>query len=132
MMTRWQMLVPLMLLAGLPACVFGEESEPPVLSVDLYWDYDERTTHDSTCDTVPVAETEIHLRDSEGKELDLDEGGDRGCENTVNFYDLDLGSYELQVIGYNDAGDKAWEGTCEIWLDRFDRLFQCDVPQIDP
>ncbi|HET8940113.1 MAG TPA: hypothetical protein VFN67_42015 [Polyangiales bacterium] len=133
MMTRWQTFgVASLLFTGLTGCVFGEESDPPVLSVDLYWDFDQRTGHDWSCDSVPVEHTEVHLRDSKGEERDLDDGGDRGCEDRLYFPNLDLGDYEIEVIGYNEAGDKAWETICPVWLDRFDRLFECTVNQIDP
>jgi hypothetical protein len=134
MITRWQALsmASATWLAGLSGCVFGEESDHPVLSVDLYWSYDERTPHDYSCYSVPVAETELHLRDSEGEEVPYDDGGDRGCEDRIRIGDLALGDYELEVIGYNEAGDKAWEGLCPVWLDRFDRLFECTIHQVDP
>jgi hypothetical protein len=134
MMIRWRMLGVgcLMLLTGLSGCVFGEESDPPVLTVDLYWAYDQRTGHDWSCDSVPVAVAEWHLRDSEGEERQSREREDMQCDNRIVVSDLDLGDYELEVAGYNDAGDKAWEAICPVWLDRFDRLFECTVNQIDP
>jgi hypothetical protein len=121
-----------MLLAGLSGCVFGEESDPPLLTIDLFWSFDERTPHDYTCASVPVDHTELHLRDEKGEEVSLDDSGDRGCEDRVRVSDLNLGEYELEVIGYNEAGDRAWEGLCPVWLDRFDRLFECTIHQIDP
>lgn len=134
MMTRCQALgvASLMMLSGLTGCVFGEESDPPVLSVDLYWTYDERTRHNYSCDTVPVVASEWRLLDSEGKEVGALSKDEMACDNRINFLDLDPGDYELEVGGYNEAGDKAWEATCPVWVDRFDRLFECTINQIDP
>lgn len=134
MTTRWQALgtASLIMLTGLAGCVFGEESDPPVLTVDLYWAYDEGTRHDYSCDTVPVAAAEWRLLDKDGEEVASLSKDEMDCDNRINFLDLDPGDYQLEVGGYNEAGDKAWEGSCSVWVDRFDRLFQCDVNQIDP
>jgi hypothetical protein len=121
-----------MMLTGLPGCVFGEESDPPVLTIDLYWTYDQRTRHDYSCRSVPVAAAEWRLLDSKGEELSALSKDEMECDNRINFLDLDPGDYELEVGGYNEAGDKAWEATCPVWVDRFDRLFECTVNQIDP
>lgn len=133
-MTRWQMLcsvAALMLLGGLSGCVFGEESDPPVLTVDLYWQYDLRTGHDWDCHTVPVAAAEWHLRNSEGDEVHKLDRDKNACDDRINFFDLDIGKYELEVAGYNDAGDKAWEALCPLELDRFDSLYQCTINQLE-
>jgi hypothetical protein len=122
----------LVLLSGLSGCVFGEESEPPVLTVELYWQYDERTRHNESCDSVPVAATEWRLLDSDGEEIAELSKDKMECDNTVNFLDLDPGDYKLEVGGYNEAGDKAWEATCPVWVDRFDRLFECTINELDP
>jgi hypothetical protein len=134
MMNRWRTLgvASLVLLSGLSGCVFGEESEPPVLTVELYWQYDERTRHNESCDSVPVAAAEWRLLDSEGEELAALSKDKMECDNTVNFLDLDPGDYKLEVGGYNEAGDKAWEATCPVSLDRFDCLWECPINQIDP
>jgi hypothetical protein len=131
---RWRSLgvASLMLLPGLTGCVFGEESDPPVLTVELYWQYDERTRHNYSCQTVPVAATEWRMLDSDGDELASLSKDEMECDNTLVFPDLDPGEYELEVGGYNEAGDKAWEATCPVELDRFDRVWECTVNQIDP
>jgi hypothetical protein len=103
-----------------------------VLTVDFYWRFDERTEHDFSCDKVPVAASEWRLLNSEGEELKSVSRDEMVCDDRLNFLDLDPGSYELEVAGYNDAGDKAWEATCPVWVDRFDRLFECTINQIDP
>jgi hypothetical protein len=134
MMTRWQTLgvAAATLLSGLTGCVFGEESDPPVLTVELFWTYDQRTRHDYSCDSVPVAAAEWRLLDSKGKELASLSKDAMECDNTINFLDLDPGSYKLEVGGYNEDGDKAWEASCPVSLDRFDRLYECTIHQIDP
>ena len=134
MMNRWRSLgvASLIVLSGLSGCVFGEESDPPVLTVELYWQYDERTRHDYSCGSVPVAAAEWRLVDSEGEEVANLSKDDEECDNTIRFLDLDPGDYELEVGGYNEAGDKAWEATCPVWVDRFDRLFECTINQLDP
>lgn len=141
MKSRWQTLraparlgclVPFCGLLALSGCVFGEESESPVLTVYLYWEYDGRSHHNGTCESVPVAVSEWRLHDSQGNlvyEVPREEGA---CDDQINFHDLKFDSYELEVIGYDEAGDKAWEGTCNFELyERFDRLTECSVYPID-
>lgn len=136
MMTKWRALgvasLTWLFQSGLTGCVFGEESEPPVLAIDLYWAFDERSRHDYTCDTVPVAVGEWRLLDDEGEEIEVTTKDQMICDDRLLFSDLDPGDYVFEVNGYNEAGEKAWEATCPVWLDRFDRLFECDIPQIDP
>lgn len=138
MKTRWHMLrvgpaVALLWLAmGSGGCVFGEESEPPVLTVELYWEYDIRSNHDWGCGTVPVGAAEWHLRNADGEVLQELGPDDETCKNTLRFLDLDPGQYDLEVAGYNEDGDKAWEGTCSLATDRFDRLAECTIHQIEP
>jgi hypothetical protein len=111
--------------------MFGEESDTPVLSVELYWEYDPRSENDWSCRSVPVKAAEWRLLNSQGevvKEFGRDE---EICRDTLNFLDLDLGKYSLEVAGYNEAGDKAWEGSCKLELDRFDRVTSCTVYQLE-
>ena len=132
MRITWQTLgvASLWTLTGLTGCVFGEESDPPVLTIDLYWAYDERSGHDYSCASVAAAEW--HLFDSAGDEVSSLSRDAMECDDRINFLDLDPGDYELEVAGFNEAGDKAWGATCPVWVDRFDRLFQCTVNQQEP
>ena len=112
--------------AGLSGCILSEDSDPPVLSVDLYWE-DESRYSDDTCDSADVASIDWQLTDRDGNVVEEQESS---CRDGFNFLGVDLGSYTLRVNGYDADKNKRWEGSCHLNLDRFDRAYPCDIGRI--
>lgn len=112
--------------AGLSGCILGEDSDPPVLSVDLYWE-DQSRYSDDTCESADVASMDWQLLDSESN---LVEEKTSECQDGFNFFGVHPGSYTLKVNGYDADHNKQWEGSCHLTLDRFDRAYPCDVGRI--
>ena len=108
---------------GLSGCILGEDSDPPVLSVDLYWE-DQSRNSDDTCESADVASMDWQLVDTEGNVVEEKEGE---CQDGFNFFGVDPGSYTLKVNGYDGDQTKQWEGSCRLTLDRFNRAYPCDV-----
>ena len=114
--------------AALPGCILGEDSDPPILSVDFYWDADRRNSAD-TCASAGVASMDWQLADPDGNVVDEQDGE---CSDGFNFLGVDPGRYTLKVNGYDDDHNKLWEGSCPLLLDRFDRAYRCDVGRVTP
>jgi hypothetical protein len=110
-------------LSQLFGCVIGNDSDPPVLSVDLYWD----TEHDSdrTCKTAKVETMDFRLLDARQNVVEERQGDE--CRNGFEFTHARLGDYVLEVTGYDADNNPVWSASCDLYLDRFDRLFRCDV-----
>lgn len=121
----------LLSVGSLSGCVLGNDSDPPVLSVDLYWESDRRS--DSTCSSADVTRMDWQLTHGDGEVIVENEDTDKGhaCNNGFDFPDVGPGDYVLKVTGYDsdDNPSPVWSGECELWLDRFDRYFQCDIPK---
>jgi len=111
---------------GFSGCILGEDSDPPVLSVDLYWE-DATRYSDDTCDSADVASMDWQLTDDAGEVVEEREGE---CEDGFNFLGVEPGNYTLKVNGYDADKNKQWEGTCRLLLDRFDRVYPCDVGRL--
>jgi hypothetical protein len=114
-------------------CVLGDDTDGPVLAVDLKWDRSpsERFSEGS-CDSAGVVWMNWTLRDSDGDALDQSPDDGTDCENGFDFFGLRPGDYALEVEGYDEADDLVWEGTCQkLRLDRFDKLYTCRVNQIE-
>ena len=109
--------------AGLSGCILGEDSDPPVLSVDLYWE-DQSRNSDDTCESANVASMDWQLVDDAGELVEEKEGE---CQDDFNFFGVQPGSYTLKVNGYDADHNKQWEASCRLTLDRFDRAYPCDV-----
>jgi hypothetical protein len=122
--------VALVLLAGLAGCVLGDNSDPPVLSVDLYWRLRGNHRAESTCESSNVASMEFQLIDTHTGAVAVDnedtESG-RECLDGFNFVDVGPGDYRLDVKGYDADQNQLWSGSCDLSLSRFDRLYSCDV-----
>jgi hypothetical protein len=115
-------------LAPLAGCVVGNDSDPPVLSVDLYWDTERYS--DRTCESSDVATMDYRLLDARQNVVNEQQG--IGCRNGFDFTDAPLGDYVLEVTGYDADDNSAWSASCDLYLDRFDRLFRCDVDRTAP
>ena len=114
-------------LAALPGCVLGEDSgDPPLLSVDFFWEDDTRQG-DDTCESADVRSMDWQLTDSEGNVVDEQ---DSECKDGFNFFGASPGDYTLKVNGYDADHNKQWDATCRLFLDRFDRAYPCDVSRI--
>lgn len=109
--------------AALSGCILGEDSDPPVLSVDLYWE-DQSRNSDDTCESADVASMDWQLVDADSKVVEEKEGD---CQDGFNFFGVEPGSYTLKVNGYDGDHNKQWEGSCRLTLDRFNRAYPCDV-----
>lgn len=122
-------------LAASAGCVMGNDNDPPVLSVDLYWETERYS--DRTCTKANVAAMGFRLLDAQGEVIAQNaseeqyQGASR-CVNGIDFPDLDLGDYSLELTGYDADHNIAWRGTCDLSLDRFDRLYSCDIQQVEP
>jgi hypothetical protein len=122
--------VALVLLAGLAGCVLGNDSDPPVLSVDLYWHLRGSHRGDSTCESSDVSSMTFQLTDvNSGDVVVENEDSDQGreCQDGFNFVDVGPGDYRLDVKGYDADQNQLWSGSCDLWLGRFDRTYSCDV-----
>jgi len=115
-------------LSQLCGCVIGNDSDPPVLAVDLYWDTDHYS--DRTCKSAKVATMDFRLLDARQNVVEERQGVD--CENGFEFTHADLGVYVLEVTGYDSDSSPTWSASCDLYLDRFDRLFRCDVDKTAP
>lgn len=127
----------LLLLAALApsACILGNDTDGPVLAVDLLWDLSptERFAAGS-CEDAEVLFVTWRLKDGEGEVLQ-ESDDDETCAASgdgFNFFGLYSGEYVLEVEGFDDQDAQRWEGSCKLELDRFDTLFRCRVLQEDP
>lgn len=127
----------LLLLAALvpSACVLGNDTDGPVLAVDLLWDLSasERFAAGS-CEDAGVLFVAWRLKDDEGEVLQESDEDETCAESGdgFNFYGLYSGDYVLEVEGSDDQDARRWEATCKFTLDRFDTLYRCKVPQEEP
>jgi hypothetical protein len=121
----------LALVVGLAGCALGNDSNPPALSVDLYWLVRGGNRHgDERCSDSGVETMTFTLTDTNSGQVvvqneDSDDG--RQCENGFDFVDVGPGDYRLDVKGFDADNNQLWSGSCDVSLGRFDRLFKCDV-----
>ncbi len=121
----------LALAVGLTGCVLGNDSDPPVLSVNLYWHLRGGSRYsDESCEDSGVSQVEFSLTDTNTGDVvvqneDSDEG--RECQPGFNFVDVGPGDYRLDVKGYDSDHNQLWSGSCDLWLGRFDRVYDCDI-----
>jgi hypothetical protein len=113
---------------GSAGCVVGNDSDPPTISVEFFWESDHY--RDDTCSSADVAKMDYVLKAADSDEV-LTEEHDRKCANGFEFDGLDLGRYVIEVSGTNDDASQTWTGTCDVSLDRFDRYFECPVNKTD-
>jgi len=114
---------------SLAACSIGDDSSPPVLSVELFWQTERQSPR--TCEVAGVASMDFQLLDARGQEVVSEEDTSRGhaCRDGFDFPDLPLGDYTLVVTGYDANQNAGWSGNCPLRLDRFDRLYDCNIYQ---
>jgi hypothetical protein len=121
----------LVLLAGLSGCVLGNNSEPPLLSLDLYWHvrggerYGDERCRDSGVETMEFTLTDTNTGEVVVQNEDSDEG--RACQDGLNFVDVGPGDYRFDVKGFVADNNQLWSGSCDLWLGRFDRAYACDI-----
>jgi hypothetical protein len=125
--------VLLVSLASAAGCVMGNDSDPPVLSADLYWETERYS--DRKCATAKVAAIQFRLLDADGElivESEPDDAyqGAARCVNGIDFPDLSLGDYVLELTGYDADHNVAWRSQCDLSLDRFDRLYDCTIEKV--
>jgi len=130
--SRFALVTVGLLLVGLGAgsCVLGHDSERPVLSVDPIWDAAESDRFlPETCKGAGVAWMTWDLQDEHGKSISKVEDLEKCLP--LDFIDLDRGSYQLVLEGYDADEQKRWANTCiGLELGRFDVLYGCAVDQI--
>jgi len=116
---------------SIAACSIGDDNSPPVLSVELFWETERQSAR--TCAAAGVASMDFELLDERGDVIVREEDTERGhaCRDGFDFPDLTLGDYTLMVTGYDANQNAAWSGNCPMRLDRFDRLYDCDVYKTD-
>lgn len=121
----------LALVVGLTGCVLGNDSNPPVLSINLYWQV-RGGSHggDQRCDDSGVQTMTFTLTDTNSDQVVVqneDSDAGRQCQNGFDFVDVGPGDYRLDVKGFDADGNQLWSGTCDVSLGRFDRLYDCDI-----
>ncbi|MET0385197.1 MAG: hypothetical protein ABW321_04520 [Polyangiales bacterium] len=123
--------LPLLTSFGLAGCVLGNDNDPPVLSVDLYWEGERHA--DSTCDSADVDSMDWQLTDIDGNVIVVEEDTPKGheCSNGFEFPDVGPGDYVLKVTGYDSEQNAVWDASCDLYLDRFDRYYACSVDKND-
>jgi hypothetical protein len=117
-----------------PGCVVGNDSDPPELNVDLFWDRAPQGDRfsGSTCAGAGVVWMDWKLTQGDEEIATSDEGG-VDCEDGFRYPDLTSGTYELSVVGYDKDEQALWNGVCEgLELERFDVLYQCQIDQTEP
>lgn len=133
--TSWFLAVVALAASG---CVFGSNSDRPVLSVDLLWDKSATTRFsEGDCDSAGVLWMEWSLEDKKGKRVRYSKTDlDKECQPGFDFFDLEPGEYVLVVTGYDsDETDAApvWASECTgLTVERFDSLFACRIDQSPP
>jgi hypothetical protein len=132
---RWVTgLICLVLGGAASGCVLGNDSEPPILSVDLFWDRSPQPNQFArgSCESAGVVWMDWQLKEGD-RIVTTSEDGGQACEDGFDIYDLEPGNYELTVMGYDDAQQPLWNSTCKnLGLDRFDVLYQCNATRSDP
>lgn len=116
-------------------CVLGDDTDGPVLAVDLRWDRSPSAERfsEGNCDSARVVWMKWTLRDSDDDRIDESDDDGVDCENGFDFFGLRPGEYALEVEGYDEDDTLVWQDTCErLRLDRFDKLYTCRVNQIVP
>jgi hypothetical protein len=133
---RWVIgLVSLALSSAASGCVLGNDSDPPVLSTDLFWDRSPQSGKFSngTCESAGVVWMDWQLKDEDDRVVVTSEDGGQECEDGFDFVDVGPGNYKLTVMGYDDAEQQLWNGSCDgLVLERFDVLYPCRVERSDP
>ena len=121
----------LALVVGLSGCVLGNDSNPPVLKVNLYWQLRGGSRHgDSRCQDSGVETMQFTLTDTNSDEVVVqneDSDAGRQCQNGFDFVDVGPGDYRLDVKGFDADDNQLWSGSCDLSLGRFDRLYDCDI-----
>jgi hypothetical protein len=122
--------------SSLAGCVLGNDSDPPVLSVDLLWDRSAQNGRfsEGTCASANVVWMEWQLTEKNGGRLVATNKDDsQDCRDGFDFVDVGPGKYNLTVMGYDDQNQQLWSSTCQdLVLERFDVLFQCKVDKSQP
>jgi hypothetical protein len=124
-------------------CLLGNDSDPPVLSVALYWDSAPEARHfdEASCTQAGVEHFDWELRASDDSVITS--RSDQPCRNGQSGGDpgrgfdfvigLDPDTYTVVVNGYDDAGAQRWHTECDgLHLGRFDTLYECYVDQVPP
>jgi hypothetical protein len=122
----------LSLSAALSGCV-GNDSDPPVLSVDLVWDSsaDDRF-FEGDCYSADVASMSWQLKAGD-KVIAKSDDPNVPCESGFDFVDVGPGNYDLAVQGFDSDQKQVWGTDCTgLVLERFDILYRCKVPQPAP
>jgi hypothetical protein len=131
----WIAALPLLLALAAGGCVLGNDTDGPVLAVDLLWDLSPTDRFAAgSCEAAGVLFVTWRLKDGDGEVLQ-ESDDDETCEESgdgFNFYGLYSGEYQLEVEGLDDQDAQRWEATCELALDRFDTLYRCRIEQEEP
>ncbi|HEY2734785.1 MAG TPA: hypothetical protein VGI70_12410 [Polyangiales bacterium] len=115
---------------SLSACVLGNDSDPPVLSVDLLWDRapDDRFSA-GDCDSAGVVYESWQLEQG-GEVIAKSDDPNEPCKPGFDFVDIGQGDYTLTIDGFDADQNMLWSSVCDgLDLDRFDALYQCKVLQ---
>jgi hypothetical protein len=126
-------LVACMLSCVASGCVLGSDSDPPILSVDFYWQRTpNRDDYRNDCRSLNLATIDWKLLDNHGHTVTSQTG--IGCEDGVQGVDFDISlaptDYRLLVTGYDDNDQALWNADCPgLTSDRFDRRYECDIDQ---
>jgi hypothetical protein len=132
---RWVTALGCLLLSGAASgCVLGNDSEPPILSVDLLWDRSPQANQFArgTCESAGVVWMDWQLKEGDRIVASSKPDGQE-CEDGFDFVDVGPGDYDLTVMGYDDTEQQLWTSTCDgLLLERFDVLYQCNVTRSDP
>ena len=131
---RWGLLA-VVLGSAASGCVLGNDSDPPILSVDLLWDRSMQNNRFSrgTCASSGVIWMNWQLKDLDDHVIASTEDEAQECEDGFDFVDVGPGEYTLTVMGYDDADQALWNSTCEgLVVERFDTLYECEVDKAEP
>ena len=116
-------------------CVLGNDSDPPVLSVDLLWDRSPQDNRfsEGDCKSAGVVWMNWQLKDEDDQVIASSDDEGQECKDGFDFLDVGPGKYSLTTMGFDDSDQMLWNSTCDnLVLDRFDVLFECKVDQSAP
>jgi hypothetical protein len=114
-------------------CVLGSDSDPPILSIDFYWQRTpDRNDYRNDCGSLDLNTIDWKLIDGHGQTITSKSG--IGCGDGVEGVDFDIAlapaDYRLIVTGYDENDQALWHGDCSgLTSDRFDRRYECDIDQ---
>jgi hypothetical protein len=117
-----------LLSATVSSCVVGNDSNPPLLSVDFFWEHLSRGRSSyNSCEHVDVAAMDWELRDASDNSV-IASDSRRDCADGFDFPDVLVGRYDLSVNGYDENDKKLWNSVCRnLVLDRFNVLYSCTI-----